>query len=305
MTAPRSRAAPSPNPKEMMRPHRTRRAVFAAAVTSLSCALVLAPLTASAAIVDNPAEHSAASAALARTPLGSYESGVFDESAAEIVQAHGTRLFVVNANAGAVDVLDYSDPAAITKLFSITAAGTANSVAIRADGLGVIAFEAPVKTDPGTLVFFDANASDAGVLGSVTVGALPDMVAISADGAYAVSANEGEPSDDFSIDPEDVRVFGPTPHGADNPVSRNLEPEYIAIDGGTAYAALQEANAVAVVDLTPATVTDVWPLGFKDHSVAGDLGAEAWRSFRHPIPPPASRCSPSPTRSRARSRSTL
>ena len=41
----------------------------------------------------------------------------------------------------------------------------------------------------------------------------------------------------------------PAPHGDDLPVSRNLEPEYIAIDGGTAYAALQEANAIAVVDL--------------------------------------------------------
>jgi hypothetical protein len=47
-------------------------------------------------------------------------------------------------------------------------------------------------------------------------------------------------------------------------VSEGLEPEYIAIDGGTAYAALQEANAVAVVDLASATVTDIWPLGAKD-----------------------------------------
>ena len=49
-----------------------------------------------------------------------------------------------------------------------------------------------------------------------------------------------------------MRVFGPRPHGDDLPVSRNLEPEYIAIDGGTAYVALQEANAVAVVDLADA-----------------------------------------------------
>lgn len=41
------------------------------------------------------------------------------------------------------------------------------------------------------------------------------------------------------------------------------------MDGTTAYAALQEAGAVAVVDLPTATVTAIWPLGFADHSVTG------------------------------------
>ncbi len=285
-----------------------RPAAFTAAAV-VACSLALAtPVAASAQVVPEPVVHSAADAALTLTPLGSFETGVFDESAAEIVQAHGDRLFVVNAQAGSVDVLDYSDPTAIEKLFEITSTGVANSVAIRADGLGVIAVEAPRKTDPGHLVFFDANAADAAaaLLGTVAVGALPDMVTISADGAYAVVANEGEPADDFSIDPEGsigvvtlpaglsapsqdavrtadfhafeaegalpegVRVFGPTPHGDDLPVSRNLEPEYIAVSGGTAYATLQEANAIAVVDLATATVTAIEPLGTKDHGLAAN-----------------------------------
>ncbi len=274
--------------------------------------LALTPLAAaSAAVVPDPITYSADDAALALTPIGSFETGVFDESAAEIVTAYGDRLFVVSAAAGSVSVLDYTDPTAPTFEFEIAASGVANSVAVRADGLGVIAFEAPVKTDPGTLVFFDADAADAAsaILGSVTVGVLPDMVTISADGKYAVSANEGEPSDDFTVDPEgsvsvvklnpaqkwaprqkdvrtatfhafeeggsmtlpdDVRVFGPTPQGDDKPVSRNLEPEYVAIDGRTAYVALQEANAIAVVDLNRALVTEIMPLGFKDHSVDGN-----------------------------------
>ncbi|SFS13508.1 hypothetical protein SAMN04487846_2706 [Microbacterium sp. cf046] len=294
-----------------------RRAVPIAAATAAACALAIAPLgAASAAVVSDPITYSASDAALALSPLGTFETGVFDESAAEIVAAYQDRLFVVNALAGSVSVLDSSDPAAIAQEFAIRSDGVANSVAVRADGLGIIAFEAPVKTDAGHLVFFDANAADAGsaVLGEVTVGALPDMVSISADGAYAVVANEGEPADDFSVDPEgsisivnlpkkakldkkpkiptqkevrtadfhafeaggsktlaaDVRVFGPAPHGADLPVSRNLEPEYIAIDGGTAYAALQEANAIAVIDLKKATVTAINPLGFKDLSVASN-----------------------------------
>ncbi|GAA1924100.1 hypothetical protein GCM10009775_15550 [Microbacterium aoyamense] len=277
------------------------------AAASVTASLVLAA-PASARIVDAPITYSADDATLALAPIGTYETGVFDESAAEIVAFHGTRLYVVNAQAGVVDVLDASNPAAPTKLFSIAGTGVANSINVRADGLGVVAFESTTKTEPGTLLFFDADAPEATVLGSVVVGALPDNVEFSKDGAYAISANEGEPNDEFTVDPEGsvsvvtlpatkaapaqsdvrtadfhefevggsktldpaVRVFGPTPHGDDLPVSRNLEPEYVAVDGGTAYAALQEANAVAVIDLASATVTDIWPLGFKDLSVAGN-----------------------------------
>ncbi|MCT9819733.1 choice-of-anchor I family protein [Microbacterium sp. W1N] len=292
-----------------------RRAVAAAITAALACTLALTPLTAAAAAPATPAPvvHSAADAALTLTPLGTHATSVFGASAAEIVAAHGDRLFVVNAQAGSITVLDYRDPASPVELFEIAADGVANSVAVRADGLGVIALESPTKTDPGALVFFDADAAEARILGSVTVGALPDMVTISSDGAYAVVANEGEPADDFSTDPEGsvgvvalptgktapaqeavrlagfaafegenlpggVRVFGPdvaAPDQGDTPlaanrVSRNLEPEYIAVDGGTAYAAVQEANAIAVVDLASATVTDLFPLGFKDHGLPGN-----------------------------------
>ncbi|MGK9221610.1 MULTISPECIES: choice-of-anchor I family protein [unclassified Microbacterium] len=281
-----------------------RRAVGAAAVAATACALAIAPVTAaSAALVPDPLVHASADAPFDLVPTGTFETGVFDEGASEIVQAHGDRLFSINAAEGSVSVLDMSDPAAPTLLYTIGAEGfVANSVAIREDGLGVVALEvADDKTADGALLFFDADAESATVLGTVTVGALPDMVTVSPDGAYALVANEGEPADDFSSDPEgsigivtlpeagtlaapaqadvriadfhafeggalpaDVRVFGPRPHGDDLPVSRNLEPEYIAVSGTTAYAALQEANAVAVIDVPTATVTDIWSLGFKD-----------------------------------------
>ena len=48
----------------------------------------------------------------------------------------------------------------------------------------------------------------------------------------------------------------------------DLEPEYIAVSGGTAYVSLQEANAIAVVDIAAARIEQVLPLGFKDHSRA-------------------------------------
>ena len=289
-----------------------RRAVAVTVTASAVCALALTGSTAaSAAIVADPVRDSAPDTSLTLRPVGSYETGVFDASAAEIVHAYKDRLFVVNAQAGAVDVLDNSNPAAPVKLYSLSGTGVANSLAVRADGLGVVALEAEDKTAPGRLVFFDADADTATILGEVTVGSLPDMVTLSDDGAYAIVANEGEPADDFSTDPEgsigvvalpggkaapaqeavrtagfdafeeggtktldaDVRVFGPDVAAPDqgeaplasNRVSRNLEPEYIAVAGGTAYAALQEANAVAVIDIASATVTDVWSLGFKDY----------------------------------------
>ncbi|WP_396645499.1 choice-of-anchor I family protein [Microbacterium sp.] len=286
-----------------------RRAVAFTATSAAVCALALTGSTAaSAAIVADPVRDSAPDTSLALRAIGSYETGVFDASAAEIVHAYKDRLFVVNAQAGAVEVLDNSDPSSPTALYTITGTGVANSLAVRADGLGVVALEAEDKTTPGRLVFFDADADTATILGEVTVGALPDMVTLSEDGAFAVVANEGEPADDFSTDPEgsigvvalpgdkaapaqeavrtagfadfeggaldaDVRVFGPdvaAPDQGDAPlasnrVSRNLEPEYIAVSGGTAYAALQEANAIAEIDLASATVTDIWSLGFKDY----------------------------------------
>ena len=287
-----------------------RRVAALAATTVTACAVALTPLTATAAVVPDPIVLSAQDAAIALAPVGTFETGVFDEGAAEIVAAHGDRLFVVNALAGSVSVLDYSDPAAMTEEFALGSDGVANSVAVRADGLGVVAIEAPTKTDPGHLLFFDARATDAAsaVLGTVQVGALPDMVAIAPDGKYALVANEGEPADDFSVDPEGsvsvvklphriaapaqkdvktadfhayeadgtatlpegVRVFGPQPHGDDHPVSRNLEPEYIAVEGNTAYVALQEANAIAVVQIPSARVTDILPLGAKDLGVGAN-----------------------------------
>ncbi|MBN9212366.1 MAG: bifunctional metallophosphatase/5'-nucleotidase, partial [Microbacterium sp.] len=290
-----------------------RRAVAFTATTAAVCALALTSATAaSAAIVPSPISNSAPGAAIALTPVGSYDTNVYKESAAEIVQAYRDRLFVVNAQAGTVSVLDNSDPKNPTKLFDIASDGVANSIAVRDDGLGVVAFEADDKTAPGHLMFFDATQDDAASaeLGEVTVGALPDMVTFSKDGTYAVVANEGEPADDFSLDPEGsisvvplastrtapaqsavktagfrafeqggsktldprVRVFGPdvaapdqgsTPLSA-NRVSRNLEPEYITVDGSVAYVTLQEANAVATVDLAKAEVTGILPLGYKD-----------------------------------------
>ena len=267
--------------------------------------------TAHAAQVDDPISSSASGAQIEMGFLGSYETGQFDESAAEITAVYGDLVFTVNAQAATVDVIDASDPKDPKKISEITGTGVANSVAIREDGLGVIALENEDKTQPGTVMFFDANDPEADILGEVPVGSLPDMVTVAPDGAHALVANEGEPADDFSTDPEgsvsvidlpaevvapsesdvhtadfhefedggakplpdDVRIFGPTPED-DLPISRNLEPEYITVAGDKAYATLQEANALAVVDIASAEVEEILPLGLKDHG-ASDNGLDA------------------------------
>ncbi|MGI8758507.1 MAG: choice-of-anchor I family protein [Acidimicrobiales bacterium] len=276
-----------------------RRVRAAAAVLS---AAALAALALTGAAAGAPGDRARSRVSLA--PIGTYESGVFDESAAEIV-AHdpaSQRLFVVNAEAGVLDVLDIADPTAPTLISVIEAQGDGkiNSVAA-GDGVIAAAVEAEVSQDPGAVELYDA---DGRLLAAVEVGALPDMLTFTPDGTKLVVANEGEP-DGYcvgGVDPEGsvsiidlaggidnptvrtadftayndradelraagVRIFGP---GAS--VAQDLEPEYVAIDAGstTAWVALQENNAFAIVDLASATVTDIVPLGFKDHSAEGN-----------------------------------
>lgn len=232
--------------------------------------------------------------------LGTYESGVFDESAAEVISydAGSKRLFVINANAGTVDVLDLSIPANPTKIstLEISSFGAGvNSVAVH-NGVVAVAVEADPKQNPGRIVFFD---TDGNVLNDVAAGALPDMVTFTPDGNYTLAANEGEPSDDYTNDPEGtvtivdlrqgvasasthqvsfasfnseveslrsqgVRIFGPNAS-----VAQDLEPEYIAVspDSRTAYVAFQENSAFAIIDIATATVTSIKALGFKDHAL--------------------------------------
>ena len=80
--------------------------------------------------------------------------------------------------------------------------GSLTSIAISGD-LMAVAVPADVKTDNGYVLFYNGLDTSAPVfLDSVVVGALPDMVTFTPDGGKVLVANEGEPSDDYTIDPE-------------------------------------------------------------------------------------------------------
>lgn len=219
------------------------------------------------------------------------------ETAAEIsaYDPDTKKLFVVNAVKSAIDVINMEDPFGLVyeSEISIVAYGAGvNSVAVK-NGLLAAAIESDPKTAPGKVVVW--NTADLTERAVVTVGSLPDMVAFSDDGKFIVSANEGEPNEDYTVDPNGsvsiIRVPGfasttidfsgfegqanslksqgfrmPGPLGTT--LAQDTEPEYVAIgaDCRTAWVTLQENNAVAKIDLNSKKIEKIFMLGFKDHN---------------------------------------
>lgn len=263
----------------------------------------VATATPSAAPTATPTPVARTPLSMTLEKIGSYDGGAVGAAEISAFDVASKRLFVVNGGNGSVDVLDLSNPSSPQKLSTITVGalgGAVNSVAVH-NGLVALAIEAVPKTSPGTVAFY--NAADLKLLHSVAVGAQPDMLTFTSDGKTLLVANEGEPNSyglPDSVDPEGsvsiinvnrtgtstvttadfkayigkeaelrtsgVRIFGPGANAA-----QDLEPEYITLsaDNKTAYVALQENNAIAIVDIASAKVTSIKPLGFKDHSLAG------------------------------------
>ncbi|WP_128226125.1 choice-of-anchor I family protein [Halobacteriaceae bacterium SHR40] len=243
--------------------------------------------------------------------VGGYSAGVYDDGGAEIVSYDSAteQAFVANSAAGAVDILDISDPAAPTKVDNIDIAAATNwaeaaevtSVDVQ-DGLIAAGVANQTKTDDGRVVV--ASTETLEVVGSETAGPLPDSVAFTPDSSAVLVANEGEPDEAFETVPEGsvsvvslnddgspaesrtagftefngqedelreqgVRIFGPE-DALD--VASNVEPETVTVgpDGSTAWVTLQEANAFAVVDIESASVTEIQALGYKDHMLPGN-----------------------------------
>ena len=221
------------------------------------------------------------------------------EGASEIsaYDAISKKIFTVNVESNQISVNNISnlDVPIMETAIDLAAFGAPNSVAIY-NGKLAVAVEADPKQNPGKVLVY--NTFDNTLLNQYTVGALPDMVTFTNDGNLIISANEGEPNDDYTNDPEGTisiidlsddsvttldftsfnsqeatletqgfRVFGP---GAT--LAQDVEPEYITVseDSNTAWVSLQENNGIAKVNLTSKIIEAIYPLGFKDYGVSGN-----------------------------------
>jgi hypothetical protein len=249
------------------------------------------------------------------------------KGAAEIVQFHAASKMIYAVNSAAeqptVEMIDasalsteaLSNPLTANNMTAtaLVLPSTANnialagptSVAVHGDWMAV-AVPADAKANNGFVLFYNGlNAATPVFVKAVEVGNLPDMVTFTPDGNKALTANEGEPSGDYGIDPEgsisvinftdnipadtaiaitfaayndkqtELLAMGmhfPNPSGRTinnklitTTIAQDLEPEYITISGNKAYVSLQENNGIAIVDLTDNSVS-IKGLGFKDWS---------------------------------------
>ncbi len=229
--------------------------------------------------------------------IGGFRHGeTWDAGAAEIVKYDPAtrRLFVVNGEKRAIDILSITNPTqpALVRRVPLADWGDAATHVAVKDGVVAVAVAARPRYEAGHVVFLDTEGT---YLGRVQVGALPDMLEFTPAGDKVLVANEGEPSDDYLVDPEGslsiislavprediqrvevatvslsckladaksrgIRVFGP---GAT--VAMDVEPEYLAIspDGKRAWVVLQENNALAIVDVERASLETIVSLGEK------------------------------------------
>ncbi|MDC7220772.1 MAG: choice-of-anchor I family protein [Spirochaetales bacterium] len=132
-----------------------------------------------------------------------YDTGIYDESAAEIVYYDSTndRILFTNGSEGSVNILTETNGELSLESGDslIFGDGDANSVSVY-NGVAAVAVAAADKTDDGSVYFVDVATGTS--LGAVTVGALPDMVTFTPDGSYVLVANEGEPEEEYAADPE-------------------------------------------------------------------------------------------------------
>lgn len=131
---------------------------------------------------------------------------------------------LVKDNEGIVTATNLAS--AITLSLNENTPGDANSIAIDANNqLLAVAMAATSVGEAGQIAFYNISGDTPVFIKNVTVGALPDMVAFSHDGAKVVVANEGEPNGDYSIDPEGTISIIDITNGtiADNALSINFQ----------------------------------------------------------------------------------
>lgn len=240
------------------------------------------------------------------TRIGGYASSKGAEiSAFDPGSAH---LFLVAGDA--VEILNLANPTSPTKVTDLVLDTSSlpsgfdlvpNSVAVGKAGSiseGIVAVALAVRDTlnnhlAGEVQFF--RASDGSFLGKQSVGFLPDMVTFTPDGTQVLTANEGEPNETYTSDPEGsvsiidissgietatvqnatftafnaqqagleaagVRIFGQIFNDAgevirDSTVAEDVEPEYITFSGDGSKAWVTLQENNAIAVVDVATVT--------------------------------------------------
>ena len=244
-------------------------------------------------------QHESLGERIKLSPLSSYKAGPYNSGAAEIAcfDPATQRVFLTNSHSQSVDVISLAKPKFPLLDFSIDLKhyGTINSVAVK-NALVAIAVNAKNPQDNGSIVVYSTQGK---LLHNFEVGPMPDMVTFSPNGKHILSANEGAPNADYSIDPEgsitiidlagdptrlsesivrtadfksftqdnidpEIRIFG-----KNATIAQDLEPEYISVspDSNTAWVSLQENNALAEVSIEHGRVKRLYSLGYQDHSL--------------------------------------
>lgn len=253
--------------------------------------------------------------------IAHYSTGLTDEDGgvAEIVQYNkdNEKFYVINGKAQTIDVVDLSglyssEVQDLQKEKSINIADAVNTDSFQYGDLTSIDINTDKKiiaaavqdadyTKNGRIVIMDYEG---GVLETFEAGIQPDMVKISDDGSYILTADEAEPRQGLEngVDPEgsvtivhyetkkvqtvkfnDTSVIDQDVHirngGTIADAVHDLEPEYLALnkDASKAYVTLQENNAVASIDVKTGKLLSVKSLGYKDHSLEGN-GLDAARN---------------------------
>lgn len=216
----------------------------------------------------------------------------------------GEKVTDLSAQGTEIDVKALVEGADAEKSFAY---GDMTSVAISPDGTKLAAAIQHVEYDKaGKIAVFtckeDGTLSDAKLYNA---GVQPDMVTFANDNTV-LSADEGEPRNGYGegmTDPAGTVTILNLTDGSTTQAgfteydskaaeltasnillgkigdttfmpSTDFEPEYIAVsaDGTKAYVALQEANAIAVLDISEKKFTGIYSAGFEDYSkVAVDL----------------------------------
>ena len=133
--------------------------------------------------------------------------------------AVNNRIYSTNSGSNGVTVFSLIDGMVDSIGFiDLSSYGEAPTSVAVSNGVLAVAMPNAVGTLNGKVLFYDKDYTK---LNEVTVGVLPDMLTYTPDGKYVVVANEGEPNDEYTIDPEGTISVIDVSNGAANATVEN------------------------------------------------------------------------------------